>query len=340
MKRRSPVWRYFDKTEDIKRQKCKLCSCTVSAGDSSTTNLFNHLKNHHPAQYAEIKPAKVQKKTVASSSCSSTPSSTTDPSPIAVAFKKSIPYEHNSNEWKKRTKAVTTYIAKEKRPFRTVEKSGFQSMLKAFDRRYDPPSKSQMSKVHIPALYTEVREKVVKDLGTMEYYSATADMWSSHGMTPYMGYTVHYIDEEWNLQTRTLGTKYVPENHTGDVIASAMTNTLDEWGLDPKKQVCITTDNGANIVKACRDLSWERLSCFGHNLHLGITKCLKDDARVRRALGVARGIVTTFSHSFPKRRDLTAAQVAKKRDERALVSVSATFYPINCWHNSVSTNKV
>ena len=146
-------------------------------------------------------------------------------------------------------------------------------------------------------------QRYIYQLCTRKYgreLSRTWALWSiilppqicGHRM-PYMGYTVHYIDEEWNLQTQTLGTKYVPDNHTGDVIASAMTNTLDEWGLDPKKQVCITTDNSANIVEVCRDLSWDRLSCFGHNLHLRITKCLKDDTRVKQALGVARGIVTS-----------------------------------------------
>ena len=65
---------------------------------------------------------------------------------------------------------------------------------------------------------------------------------------PYMRYTIHYIDEEWNLQTQTLGIKYVPDNHTGDVVESAMINSLDEWGLDPpQKQICITTDNGAKL---------------------------------------------------------------------------------------------
>ena len=49
---------------------------------------------------------------------------------------------------------------------------------------------------------------------------------------PYMGCIVH---EEWNLQTQTLGTKYVSDNHTGDVMESAMINTLDEGGWIPQR---------------------------------------------------------------------------------------------------------
>ena len=72
-----------------------------------------------------------------------------------------------------------------------------------------------MSKVHIPALYNKVRDRVMKVLGSahMDYYSSTTDMWPSHGMMPYMGFTTHYIDEEWNLQTQTLRTKSAKQSH-------------------------------------------------------------------------------------------------------------------------------
>ncbi len=40
--------------------------------------------------------------------------------------------------------------------------------------------------------------------------------------------------------------------------------------------VCITTDSGANIVKAASLNNWTRLQCFGHRLHLAIGElCIK-----------------------------------------------------------------
>ena len=59
----------------------------------------------------------------------------------------------------------------------------------------------------------------------------------------------------------------------------------------------LTTDSGANVVAAANLLSWVRISCFGHNLHLAITKALNNDVRCSRALGVARKIVSAFSLS-------------------------------------------
>ena len=66
--------------------------------------------------------------------------------------------------------------------------------------------------------------------------------------------------------------QFLPKDHTRIHIAEAMESTLDSWGLPEKKQVCLTIDNGSNIVNAAEQLKWTRLSCFGNNLHLAITK--------------------------------------------------------------------
>ena len=42
-------------------------------------------------------------------------------------------------------------------------------------------------------------------------------MWSSVNGDPYMSYTIHYITEEWELQSIALGTLYFPEDHTGEI---------------------------------------------------------------------------------------------------------------------------
>ena len=127
-------------------------------------------------------------------------------------------------------------------------------------------------------------------------------------MTPFLSYTVHFIDNEWTLKTRCLET-YMPQDHTADNLAEAMVNMLESWNLDVSKQVCLTTDNGSNVTCAtiCR-LSWNHLPCFGHNLNLGVTKSIKDDTRVSHASGVCRKIVSNFSHSWKHKRDLGVAQ--------------------------------
>ena len=89
--------------------------------------------------------------------------------------------------------------------------------------------------------------------------------------------------------------------------------------------MCLTTDNGRNIVCATtRRLNWNHLPCFGHNLHLAVGNSIKDDRRLDRALGVCRKIITTFSHSWKKKRDLIQAQEQLSLPNHSLVVDCAT----------------
>ena len=153
----------------------------------------------------------------------------------------------------------------------------------------------------------------------MRYFLATTDLWSSKGMKPYLSYTIHFICN-WKLLSRCLQTSFMPEDHTGENLAEAIKCSLEAWELDESKQVCLTTDSGANIVNAVSRLQWKRLSCFGHNLHLAITNSIKCDARCTRALGLARKIVSTFSMSWKKRRDLAKAQTDNGLPSHTLVA--------------------
>ena len=95
-------------------------------------------------------------------------------------------------------------------------------------------------------------------------------------------------------------TLYLPQNHTGINIADALESILESWSLKSEQQVCITTDNGSNMVAAITRLGWNHLYCFGHNLNLAVTNAIKDDPRITRAVGVCKEVVQHFSHSWKK----------------------------------------
>ena len=112
----------------------------------------------------------------------------------------------------------------------------------------------------------------------MQYYSITTDMrFATETITLHMAVTVHYIDAEWRLQSHCLQTIYVPEDYTAENLATVLQEILESWTSPENCLACVTTDNGSNIVAAIRILKWNRLSCFGHNLHLAITNSMKDD---------------------------------------------------------------
>jgi len=152
-------------------------------------------------------------------------------------------------------------------PIQTVEKEGFKRLVKKLDPRYNIPGRKYFST--LPAMYEECRDKLAT---TLSFFASTTDMWSSRTSEPYISLTVHYIDSDWKLLNSCLETSFFPEDHTGENIASGLREFLQSWRLEEDKQVCVTTDSGANIVKAVALNNWTRLSCFGHRLHIAIGK--------------------------------------------------------------------
>ena len=83
------------------------------------------------------------------------------------------------------------------------------------------PARNYFSNVAIPALYNSVHDKVISELNRRDvsFYGATTDMWSSRTMEPYLGFTVHFIDADWKLQSRHLETMFFPPDHTAENLA-------------------------------------------------------------------------------------------------------------------------
>lgn len=145
-------------------------------------------------------------------------------------------------------------------------------MIKTLDPRYEIPSRKYMSQVAIPTLYQTHRAQLQTDLVTARHFATTTDMWSSRTMELYLSLTVHFINDKWVLQSHCLQTSYFPDDHSGELLATGLREALDSWGLSENILVAITTDNGANIIKAVQLNNWTRLQCFGHRLHLAIGK--------------------------------------------------------------------
>ena len=97
---------------------------------------------------------------------------------------------------------MTSYIAEDTQPLSTVDRPGFKYMVTKLNPRYQLPSRKHFSNTEIPQLCHHVKEYVVlPKLREAEYYAETTDMWTSAAREPYMSFTVHLIDRDWNLQS-------------------------------------------------------------------------------------------------------------------------------------------
>ncbi|KAK0137901.1 Zinc finger BED domain-containing protein 1 [Merluccius polli] len=119
------------------------------------------------------------------------------------------------------------------------------------------------------------------------------------------------------MKMNCLQTAFFPEDHTGLNIAEGLRQTMAAWDLSEERQVCITTDNASNMKLAAELNGWMRLQCFGHRLHLAIENAMKDH-RIGRAMGVCKKVVSAFSYSWKKKRELTDVQKRLNLPEHSL----------------------
>ena len=113
-----------------------------------------------------------------------------------------------------------------------VEKTGFKTLLKSFDLKYEVPSWKHFSQTALPVQYVNTQETVSKELEEVKgggYFAAITDLWSSTTSEPYISYTVHFINHNWELRSHCLQTMFLPEQHlyTGENIAEAIQATLE-----------------------------------------------------------------------------------------------------------------
>lgn len=73
------------------------------------------------------------------------------------------------------TDAITYYLAKDLAPINTVQK-----MINTLDKHHTVPSRNYC--VALPYLYTQCRTRVETELGLINHFAATKDLWSSQNM--------------------------------------------------------------------------------------------------------------------------------------------------------------
>ena len=200
---------------------------SVKNKGGNTSNLIQHLRRIHPTQYATMTPPGRKPGASQTTNDSSTVSSETQPT-VKRLFANNVPLTSGN-----------------KRHINAVSRPGFQKLLNVLEPRYKVMNKTTFSKNKVVKLYDTTKEAVMQDLNSVDFFASTADMWSSHGLTPYMGHTLNWIDSEWNLRCRNLGTKFVPQDHIplNNWAKFTMNDMFVHWKLNAGKQIAITTDN-------------------------------------------------------------------------------------------------
>ena len=286
-KRKSAVWEFFDepieeedneKTSKNKKIPCKMCDVQLADG-GGTSNLMNHLQAKHPQEYKRL----------------------VKNSESAKNKEKQIVLNHgmlrvcNSQRAAAITERVAAFIALDLRPLRVVEGTGFKQLMNYIEPGYIVPSRTHVTSI-CHKKYSAIKGEVLSSLQSIQSVALTCDIWTSRTVQAYLTVTVHFITDDWLMDSKVLVTREMTERHTGIHIAESLTEIAKDWNLDGKV-VAIVHDNASNMVLASELLEdWGDLPCFGHTLQLAVNAGL-EISTISRLSGACKKLVTHFKHS-------------------------------------------
>ena len=115
----------------------------------------------------------------------------------------------------------------------------------------------------------------------------------------YVGVTGHFVNKNFELISRLLALKFVPERHTAIYLSSVVTKIVSDWNIEDKI-INATIDGASNINLAIQITSFlDKLKCITHILNL-VTKGVLDkngSVKILDLVKKCRNLVCTFKHS-------------------------------------------
>ena len=136
-------------------------------------------------------------------------------------------------------------IAKHDYPLNMASHHYFRMFCKSLNPAHKVMCRNTTRK-DLMKLFRDLKQELQLVLGNLtSRCSLTTDMWTAkHTKDGYCCVTCHYIDDEWNLNKKTLTYILVPAPHTGDVLAECIKTCTLEWNIDGKF-LALTADNAA-----------------------------------------------------------------------------------------------
>ena len=184
-------------------------------------------------------------------------------------------------------------------PFSIVDKPGFRVFLQQTGVVKDLseiPDRTSVSRGGLDGVYDATLKAVTSLIVTSpDVVAMTTDMWTdNYRRRSYITFTLHFCNADFELKSVLLKTVLFTGKHTGENIKEEMTKTASEFGLESKNIVYVT-DNGSNVVKACKLAGVQRLGCVAHGVHNLITvDGLSKTDLLKKLVSDVKDIVHTF----------------------------------------------
>lgn len=109
--------------------------------------------------------------------------------------------------------------------------------MECAEPHYKIPSKTYFFETVIPDIYEKCRVKILRDIENISNCAFTSDIWISN--KSYISFTIHYINEDFQLKHAVLNVKHFPDNYIGENIAKIITEIIKKWHLNNENYIII-----------------------------------------------------------------------------------------------------
>ena len=214
---------------------------------------------------------------------------------------------------------LVTMIAQDLQPLSIVKDDGFINFCHLLDKKYQMPCRNTIRNVLLPAKFEQVCGALKTKLDRVESVSVTTDLWTSNTNSSFMAVTGHFWDPvEDSLESCVLDCRRVHGRHTAQLIKEELEGILDEYNIRDKV-LAVITDNGSNVVKAVKDISLRRLSCFAHSLNLVVMDSIKSCPALQETKEKVSKVVTLTKQSTVAKEKLDKIQADLGRKPKKLL---------------------
>ncbi len=155
------------------------------------------------------------------------------------------------------TDSLVDFVATDLQPFTIVENPEFKLLINKLDARYILPCR-QTLKENFMENYSIKRNNLINEISQISSkVSLTMDIWTSEiSKNCYLGVTIHYINNNWELKNYLLDLIPINGSHTAGLITSKLLQILGEFNIN-NNILALTTDNGSNMIACGSQLAVE-----------------------------------------------------------------------------------
>jgi hypothetical protein len=186
-------------------------------------------------------------------------------------------------------------VVKDNQPLSIRDDEGFREFVEELDPFYELPSDKRIKELLVDG-YNYCKQEIIRLFEQdVTSCSLTLDLWTSRSRAGYLGVTCSFVNAQFELHEAILAIRYLKYPHTSKSIVECLNQIIQEWNLN-EKVFTITTDNGANMVKAGKLLknhnNITRFPCAAHTLQLVVGKGLLP---AERLVARAKRLISFFT---------------------------------------------